>query len=99
MTHDEGPEQNQAMLRKTFAALRSGGHAVVHDFMTTRDRTGPLFPALFSLHLLTYTHSGMTYSENDYRRWLADAGFKSVRRIDVCPEAPNATAALVAMKP
>ena len=98
VTHDEGAKQNQAMLRKAHAALRDGGQVVVHDFMTHNDRTGPLFPALFSLHLLAYTDEGMTYSEAEYREWLTDAGFKSARRIDICPGAANATVALIATK-
>ena len=98
VTHDEGPAQNLAMLRKTYRALRPGGQVVVHDFMTNEDRTGPLFPALFSLHLLAYTDQGRTYSETEYREWLAVAGFKAVRRVDICPGAPNATVALVATK-
>lgn len=98
VTHDEGPGQNQAMLRKACAALRRGGQVVVHDFMTAKDRTGPLFPTLFSLHLLAYTELGRTYSEAEYREWLAAAGFKAARRVDICPEAPNATAALIATK-
>jgi len=98
VTHDEGPAQNRALLRKAFAALKKGGQVVVHDFMTAADRTGPLFPALFSLHLLAYTDLGRSYSEDEYRAWLAEAGFESARRVDICPQAPNATAALIAVK-
>lgn len=98
VTHDEGVEQNRALLRKACAALKKGGQVVVHDFMTTKDRTGPLFPALFSLHLLSYTDHGRTYSEAEYRDWLAAAGFKAIRRVDICPGASNATAALIAYK-
>ena len=98
VTHDEGSAQNRALLRKASAALKKGGQLIVHDFMTTRDRTGPLFPALFSLHLLAYTDLGRTYSEAEYREWIASAGFKAARRVDICPEAANATAALVARK-
>jgi ubiquinone/menaquinone biosynthesis C-methylase UbiE len=98
VTHDEGPERNRALLRKAHAALKKGGQVVVHDFMTVADRTGPLFPALFSLHLLAYTDQGRTYSEEEYRTWLAAAGFESARRVDICPHAPNATAALIARK-
>ena len=98
VTHDEGVKQNQALLRKAYAALKKGGQVVVHDFMTSKERTGPLFPALFSLHLLAYTDLGRTYSEAEYREWLAAAGFKAIRRVDVCPGASNATAALIAYK-
>jgi ubiquinone/menaquinone biosynthesis C-methylase UbiE len=98
ITHDESPDDNQALLRKAHAALRPGGRVVVHDFMTKDDGTAPLFSVLFSVHMLTFTKAGRVYSEADYSAWLKGAGFQIVQRVDVGSDAPGSTVALAAMK-
>lgn len=99
VTHDEGEAANQRLLAKAFEALRPGGQVVIHDFMLDPDRTGPLFPALFSIHMLTYTRQGRAYSADEYQQWIQGCGFREARQIDVCAGSPNATRALIAVKP
>jgi len=99
ITHDEGEAANRALLAKAFQALRPGGQAVVHDFMVEPDRTRPLFGALFSVHMLTCTLEGRTYSRAEYESWLGKAGFKDLRAIELCAGSPNASTALVGRRP
>jgi SAM-dependent methyltransferase len=98
VTHDEGPKVNLSMIRKAKAALRPGGQLIIHDFMTGDDGTNPSFSVLFSVHLLTYTNDGQTYSEREYKEWLSVAGFSAPRRVALCPDLPNNTIALIAVK-
>ncbi|MBI4397099.1 MAG: methyltransferase domain-containing protein [Elusimicrobia bacterium] len=98
ITHDEGPEQNKRLIRKAFSALRSGGQIVIHDFMTAPDRIRPVFSALFSVHMMTFTRWGRTYSVSDYKAWLENAGFLVRRAVAISPKAASATMALIASK-
>lgn len=99
VTHDEGEAENQRMLRNAFDALRPGGRVVVHDFMLEPDRAQPLFGAIFSVHMMTYTQKGRAYCAEEYQQWLVAAGFRASPAMEVCPGAVNATRAMVGTKP
>jgi ubiquinone/menaquinone biosynthesis C-methylase UbiE len=98
ITHDEGADENRALVRKAYRALRPGGRLVVHDFMVNRDRTGPHFPALFSLHVASYTESGRTYSEAEYAEWMRREGFSVSRTASLFPMMANSTRVIVGTK-
>ena len=55
---------------------------VIHDYLATDPLNA--FHAAFRLTLL-YETGTRTYSEQEYRGWLATAGFSSVERIDLNP--------------
>jgi ubiquinone/menaquinone biosynthesis C-methylase UbiE len=97
-THDDAAEENARLFEKTYAALAPGGLFVVHDFMLSDDGTFPLFGALFSVHLMTYTLSGRAYRESNYREWLSRAGFRKCERHLINKGLPNETVMLVARK-
>jgi len=40
-------------------------------------------PALFAVNMLVNTHSGGTWTFEQYQTWLADAGFSTVSRAEV----------------
>lgn len=98
VTHDEGVQANRLLIGKAYRALRPGGRLVIHDFMVNREKTGPLFSALFSVHLAVYTESGRTYSEEEYAGWLKGAGFTVSRPVAILPELPNSTRFVVGRK-
>ncbi len=79
--HMLGPEENLAMLRKSYAALAPGGRVVIQDFILESDKTAPLNAALFSLNMLVGTERGSSYSEDEYGGWLREAGFAEIRRV------------------
>ncbi len=56
---------------------------MVQDFILNPDKTGPQHAALFSLNMLVSTDSGASYSEAEYTRWMKDAGFTEVSRINL----------------
>jgi len=81
--HMFSEEQNRALLRRARQALAPNGRLAVQDFILNPDKTGPLQAALFSLNMLVGTEAGSSYSEPDYTRWMNDAGFDEVRRINL----------------
>ena len=98
ITHDEDERTNRALFRKARRALRPGGKLVVHDFTVNEEKTGPVFGALFSVHMLVYTRGGQVYSFNDYRTWLETAGLSGIRKFDIAKGSPNATTAIIATR-
>jgi len=94
--HAEGRGGCAALLRKTAAALEPGGLLLVQEFILRADRTGPLFPALFSLNMLLGTPEGQAYSEPELTELLSEAGFRQIERLPL--ELPNGVGILSAVK-
>ncbi|HZT28671.1 MAG TPA: methyltransferase [Bryobacteraceae bacterium] len=80
--HMLGPEENQDLFRRCYRALGAGGRLVVRDFILEPDKTAPKFAALFAINMLVGTRNGSTYTEAEYRSWLAAAGFAECVRPD-----------------
>jgi len=98
VTHAESAENNQRLVRKAHRALREGGRLVIHDFMVNMNKTGPLFPALFSMHMATFTNDGKTYSGAEYRNWFQGAGFRVSEPILISPGRANSSTAIIGTK-
>lgn len=81
--HIYNPVNNVKILRKCRDALREGGRVIIHEFVLDETKTRPQFAALFSLNMLIGTQEGASYSESEYRKWLKEAGFKQIRKIDL----------------
>jgi (2Fe-2S) ferredoxin/ubiquinone/menaquinone biosynthesis C-methylase UbiE len=79
--HMLGTEENRDLLARVYRALAQGGRVAIQDFLLRADKTGPRFGALFSLNMLVNTQGGASYSEEEYTRWLREAGFGEVRRV------------------
>lgn len=88
IAHMESPADNVATFRKFRQALKPGGTLVINDFVLNDDRTGHPFAMLFASQMLVVTKDGFTYRQAEYRKWLAEAGFKSV---DIVPTPTPAT--------
>jgi len=80
--HMLGPAENRDLFRRCFRAMASGGRVVIRDFVLEPDKTAPKSAALFALNMLVGTRSGSTYTESEYRAWLAGTGFVKVTRPD-----------------
>jgi len=72
--HGESPDQVAALIQRAAAALTPSGKLVVHEFILEDDRSGPLYPALFSLNMLLGTAQGQAYSRSEIARFLQAAG-------------------------
>ena len=81
--------------RKLSRALKSGGTIAIAEWLVNDDRTKPLPSLMFSVQMLVNTEKGGTFSFNEIKKWLEDAGFKKVRKL----EAPGPSPLILATKP
>ena len=79
--HSEGEMRSKALLKKTFAALASGGTIAIAEFLVNAERTGPLNGLTFALNMLVNTDCGDTYSFEEISEWLNEAGFTDARTL------------------
>jgi ubiquinone/menaquinone biosynthesis C-methylase UbiE len=93
--HSEGAERSRALIAKTFHALAPGGTIAIAEFLVNADRTGPLNALFFAVNMLVNTDNGDTYSFEEIRNWLEDAGFVNARTL----EAPGPSPLVLATKP
>lgn len=81
--HGEGPEEAEKIVDNAVSVLKPGGLLFVHEFILDDDKTGPLFPALFSINMLLGTPKGRSYSEQELKAILEKKGLVDVKRLDV----------------
>ncbi len=93
--HGEGPEGSRQLIHRAYRALRSGGQILIAELVPDDDRSGPLIPLLFAIHMLVLTDNGDAFTLAEYRRWLLDAGFEDVRTVP----APAPSPLILATKP
>ena len=79
--HGEGAEATRRLIERGFRALRAGGRLLIAEFVPDDDRTGPVMPLIFALHMLVLTEHGDTFTFAEYRNWMAAAGFSDVRTV------------------
>jgi ubiquinone/menaquinone biosynthesis C-methylase UbiE len=92
--HSEGEERSRRLLKKTFGALKSGGTIAIAEWLVNDERTGPPPALMFAVNMLVNTEKGDTFSFNEIRRWLEEAGFKKVRKL----KAPGPSPLVLATK-
>jgi len=86
--HSEGEERSRKLLKKTLNALKSGGTIVIAEWLVNDERTEPLPSLLFSVQMLVNTEHGNTFSFNEIKGWLEQAGFEKARTLDVPGPSP-----------
>jgi ubiquinone/menaquinone biosynthesis C-methylase UbiE len=92
--HSEGAERSQRLLKKTAGSLKSGGTISIAEWLVNDDRTEPLPSLMFGVQMLVNTEHGDTFSFNEIKKWLEEAGFKDVRTL----EAPGPSPLVLATK-
>jgi len=93
--HSEGEACSRTLLKKTHNALKSGGIIAIADWLVNDERTDPLPSLIFAVTMLVNTKEGDTFSFNQIKGWLEEAGFKNVRTL----EAPGPSPLVLATKP
>jgi len=93
--HSEGEDRSRQLLRKIFRALKSGGTIAIAEWLVNDDRTKPLPSLMFAVQMLVNTEKGDTFSFNEIKNWLEEAGFKKVRKL----KAPGPSPLVLATKP
>ena len=69
--HIFGEKENRKLFRDVAGKLRNGGRLVINDFI--RDTGAEA--AVFAVNMLVNTDSGGTWTFEQYKAWLEDAGF------------------------
>ena len=92
--HTEGENRSRKLLKKVFSALKPGGTIAIGEWLVEDDRTGPLNGLMFAVNMLVHSERGDTFSFNEIKSWLEDAGFKKVRKL----EAPGPSPLILATK-
>jgi len=77
--HQNGPQQNLELYRKVHRALEPGGVLLIRDHIMDEPRTRPKSGVIFALNMLVNTESGDTYTFEEVRSGLEQAGFEQVR--------------------
>jgi ubiquinone/menaquinone biosynthesis C-methylase UbiE len=85
--HSEGEKWGKALIRKSYRALKSGGSLVIAEMIPNDNRSGPVFPVLFGLNMILHTQEGDVFTLAQYKHWLKQAGFRTVKLVKV--EAPS----------
>src|SRR5437867_302390 len=93
--HSEGEQRSRQLLKKTFRALKSAGMIAIAEWLVNDDRTESQHSLMFAVQMLVNTERGDTFSFNEIKSWLEDAGFKKVRKL----EAPGPSPLILATKP
>ena len=77
--HQNSPEENLNLFTKVFRSLVPRGRIVIRDHVMEPDRTNPKEGAVFAVNMLVSTSGGRTYTYDEIKAGLAQAGFVSIR--------------------
>jgi ubiquinone/menaquinone biosynthesis C-methylase UbiE len=91
--HSEGEERSRQLLNKIFRVLKSGGTIAIAEQLVNDQRTAPTFALMFAVQMLVNTEQGDTFSFDEVKSWLEDAGFKRVRKLNAPGPSPLILAA------
>jgi len=93
--HSEGEKRSRDLLKKTFRALKTGGVIAIAEWLVNNERTEPTHALMFAVQMLVNTEKGDTFSFDEIKSWLEDAGFEKVRKL----AAPGPSPLILATKP
>jgi SAM-dependent methyltransferase len=77
--HIYGPAENRRLFKRVAEALAPGGGVAIIDFVRGRSPAA----ALFGVNMLAGGGTGDTWTEAEYRAWLAEASFGEMQVEDV----------------
>jgi predicted O-methyltransferase YrrM len=76
------PEAARKAVGHIAAALQPGGKVFIIGQILDNSRVAPPQAVAFNLIFINRFHVGEAYTENQYRRWLEEAGFENIQRAD-----------------
>lgn len=79
VNHIYSPETNQKLFADVAGILAPGGTVAIQDYVWGRSRRAPMF----AVNMLQATENGGVWSEDEFRDWLAAAGFVDVETSDL----------------
>ena len=79
--HQNSPEENIQLYRKIHRALLPGGKVLIRDHVMDPNRTHPPQGTLFAINMLVNTKGGDTYTFEEIRDTLKEAGFVDAKMV------------------
>ena len=79
--HQNSPKENADLYKKVFRSLNRGGRIVIRDHVMEPDRIHPKDGAIFAVNMLLGTPGGGTYTYEEIKADLSQAGFDRIRLI------------------
>jgi ubiquinone/menaquinone biosynthesis C-methylase UbiE len=86
--HSEGAQNTARLLASARRALQPEGQVVIAEWTPDPQRAEAQFPLLFAVNMLVHTESGDTFTFEEYRNWLEEAGFQDVTQVDIPAPSP-----------
>jgi predicted O-methyltransferase YrrM len=80
--HSNSPEENLDLYKKVFRSLIPGGRVIIRDHVMESDRTRPEAGAIFAVNMLVATEGGTTYTLDEIKEGLSQAGFNNIRLLN-----------------
>ena len=80
LIHVLSPDDAVPVLGNVYAALNPGGVIHIIGQVVDDSRTSPVGAVVFSLIQLNRSDEGQAFTEGEYARWLAEAGFEGFTR-------------------
>lgn len=80
--HIQGLEENNSLIKKCVESLNPGGQIIIKDWVMEETKTNPVGGAIFSINMLVGTDTGDTFTENEIKHWLNNAGINKIERKD-----------------
>ena len=93
--HGIGAKDSQTLIGKVAHALAPGGTVAIAEYLVNKDRTGPPPSLVFAVNMLLFSDEGDTFSFEEIRGWLQEAGFQNARQV----ESPGPSPLILATKP
>ncbi len=91
--HSEGTRLTRELFERVHRALRPGGRILIAEFLADEGRHENALALLFAVNMLVNTEHGDTFTYNELRQWLEQAGFKQVHTIEAPAPSPLIAAA------
>lgn len=79
--HQNSPRENVDLYKKCHRAMIEGGRLVIRDHIMEPDHVHPVGGAMFAVNMLAATPGGSTYTFDEIRETLEEAGFARIRLI------------------
>jgi predicted O-methyltransferase YrrM len=76
--HQNSPEQNLGLFNKVFRSLNRKGRIIIRDHVMEPDRIHPKDGAIFAVNMLIGTLGGNTYTFEEIKTGLSQAGFTDI---------------------
>lgn len=97
LLHSESPAKSADIINTAARCLSSGGLLLIQEFILDDGKTGPLFPALFSLNMLVGTPAGQAYSQSELAGIMTGTGLVNVSRLQL--DLPNGAGVMAGTVP